>query len=52
MAVNRVGRNAVIARPTFCETANPVTRMRIGNCSWKKVAKVAFHIWKAGPARG
>ena len=43
--VNTAGRSEAIARPTFCDTANPVTRMRIGNCSWKKVAKVAFHIW-------
>ena len=40
-----VGRNAAMARPMFCEIANPVTRVRVGNSSWKKLANVAFHIW-------
>ena len=33
----------------FCETANPVTRWRVGNSSWKKLAKVAFHTWYSTP---
>ena len=45
MIAKIVGRNAVMARPMFCEIANPVTRVRVGNSSWKKLAKVAFHIW-------
>jgi len=43
------GKNDAIMSPTFCDTANPVTRIRMGNCSWKNVANVAFHIWKKIP---
>ena len=28
------GRNAVTIVPRFCETANAVTRVRVGNSSW------------------
>jgi len=42
---NTVGRNATMVRPMFCERANPVTRVRVGNSSWKKLAKVAFQAW-------
>ena len=49
MAVKMLGKSDAIIRPTFCDTANPVTRIRIGNCSWKKVANVAFHIWNRMP---
>ena len=49
MAVKMLGKKDAIMRPMFCETAKPVTRIRMGNCSWKNVAKVAFHIWKKMP---
>jgi hypothetical protein len=35
---NTVGRKATMARLTFWEIANPVTRVRVGNISWKKQA--------------
>jgi hypothetical protein len=35
MSANTVGRKAVMASPMFCETANPVTRVRVGKSSWK-----------------
>ena len=43
-----LGRNAA-RRPArrSARLANPVTRARVGNSSWKKLAKVAFHIWQA-----
>ena len=44
MAVKTLGKNDAIISPTFCDTAKPVTRIRMGNCYWKNVAKVAFHI--------
>ena len=40
-----VGRKATMVRPMFCEMANPVTRVRVGNSSWKKLANVAFQAW-------
>src|SRR3954454_20529152 len=36
--VNTVGRKATMDRPMFWEMANPVTRVRVGNISWKKLA--------------
>src|SRR6185503_13180200 len=43
MAAKIAGRNAAVARPMFCDTAKPVTRVLVGNSSWKNVANVAFH---------
>jgi hypothetical protein len=28
--------------PMFCDTAKAVTRVRVGNSSWKKLGKVAL----------
>jgi ribosomal protein S16 len=36
------GRKAVIRVPRFCETAKPVTRVLVGNSSWKKDGNTAL----------
>src|SRR6476620_6714148 len=39
------GRKAVTRVPRFCETAKAVTRVLVGNSSWKKDGKTALYPW-------